>query len=425
MADSPPDGTALAGAAADLRPSAGLRRMRAIATGLLLLMLALFVLSSMLQARHPWLGYVRAFAEAATVGASADWFAVVALFRHPLGIPIPHTAIVPRSKQRIGQALGRFICNNFLAPEVISARLQRFDAAAWLAHWLTQPGNAALVTRRSSGALPLLLELLGHERMRAFARGTIRKGIDSFAAAPMAARTLGVLVAQGHDQQLFDLGLEMSARFLEQNRETLREKVSEHSVAWLPEWVDLRIADMVLVGLSRTLAGMRQPDHPYREEARAAVERLTQRLAEDPEMYERCEQIKAKVLDNAVVESYLEWLADEIRRWIEADTAAPESAVMAALVHALQAVGKWLEEDQPTRERINRWLRESALDTVVPNRNEIGAFIAEEVERWDAQTLVARAENQLGRDLQFIRINGTVVGGLVGLLIYLAQGALG
>ncbi len=419
-APSPPP-AALPDAAAALRPSAGLRRMRVIATGLLLLMLALFILASLLQARYPALAYLRAFAEAATVGASADWFAVVALFRHPLGLPIPHTAIVPRSKQRIGEALGRFICNNFLAPEVIAARLDRFDAAGWAARWLSQPQHAALVARRSSGALPLLLELLGHERMQQFARGTLRGAIDSLAAAPMAARTLSVLAAHGYEQDLFDFGLEMGERFLVQNRETLRQKVSAHSVSWLPEWVDLRLADKVLAGLSTMLAEMQQPQHPYRQEFRKVVEELARRLAEDPQLYQRCEQVKAKVLDNAVLESYLEWLGGEVERWVRADSAAPDSAVLHGLEHALLAVGKWLEEDEATRARLNQWLRGTVLSTVVPNRDEIGAFIADEVARWDAATLVARAENQLGRDLQFIRINGTVVGGLVGLIIFLAQ----
>jgi uncharacterized membrane-anchored protein YjiN (DUF445 family) len=418
----PPAGSSLSSPlASDFRPNPALVRMRIIATGLLVLMLIVFVLTSMLQARFPFLAYVRAFAEAATVGASADWFAVVALFRHPLGIPIPHTAIVPRSKQRIGEALGRFIANNFLAPEVISAKLDRFDAAGWLARWLSEPGHAATVARRSTGAMPLMLDLMGHDRFREFARRTVRKGVDSLAAAPMAARTLTVLVSRNHDQDLFDLGLQLSEKFLEENREMLRAKVSEHSVSWLPEWIDLKLADMVLGGLGKTLADLHRPDHSYRVEVRAAVERLIQRLKEDPEMYERCEQVKAKVLDSAVVESYLQWLSDEIQNWIKSDTEAQESVVMGGLEHMLLAIGKWLSEDQATRARVNRWLRDAVLDTVVPNRNEISTFIAEEVARWDARTLVVRAENQLGKDLQFIRINGTVVGGLVGLLIFTTE----
>ncbi len=395
--------------------------MRLLATGLLVLMLLVFVLTSMLQPRYPWLGYLRAFAEAATVGASADWFAVVALFRHPLGIPIPHTAIIARSKQRIGEALGRFICNNFLAPEVIAAKLDRFDAAAWGARWLAAPGNAARVARRSLAALPLLLDLLGTDRVHQFARQAIRGGIDSLAAAPLMARTLTVLVAHDHDQDLFDLGLEMGEKFLAQNPDILRQKVAERSGPWVPEWIDNRLADKMLAGLNNSLAEMHDPEHPYRKEFRGVVEKLIQRLNDDPVMVEQCERIKAQVLDSATVESHLVRLIDEIQRWVKADAAGDSSVIASGLERMLLTLSQWLAEHEQTRARLNGWLRDAIVGTVVPNRQEIGDFIAEEVARWDAKTVVNRAELLMGRDLQFIRINGTVVGGLVGVLIYVAQ----
>ena len=401
--------------------NSGLKRMRGIATGLLVLMLVLFVVASMLQARYPALAYLRAFAEAATVGASADWFAVTALFRHPLGIPIPHTAIVPRNKQRIGEALGRFICNNFLAPEAIEAKLERFDAAGWAARWLSEPGHAELVAERLSGALPLMLDLVGHERGRQFARDMIRKGIDSIAVAPMTARTLSVLLKHGQDQKLFDLALEAGATYLSQNKDAIRATLSQHSSSWVPEWVDARLAGKLISGLSATLAQMRDPAHPLRGEFQVAVEKFIRRLADDAELYEQSERIKAEVLDNEVVESYLDWLAAEIEAWIAADGAAADSLLLRGLQHALQVTAKWLEEDERIRTAVNQSIRNAVLTTVVPNRAEIGDFIAGEVARWDSRTLVARAENQLGKDLQYIRINGTVVGGLVGLIIFVVQ----
>jgi uncharacterized membrane-anchored protein YjiN (DUF445 family) len=401
------------------------KRMRSIATGLLALMLAVFIAALILQARFPLLAYVRAFAEAATIGACADWFAVTALFRHPLGIPIPHTAIVPRNKQRIGEALGRFICNNFLAPEVIEAKLARFDAAGWAGRWLSESGHTTLVVDRLSVILPLMLDLLGHERARQFARETIRKGIDSIAVAPMTARTLIVLMAHGQDQKLFDLAVEMGTDYLSQHDESIRAKLVKRSNSWVPEWVDARMANKIMIGLNEMLVEMRDPAHPFRSQIRAALEKLIRQLADDPVLYEQCERVKAEVLDNTVVESYLQWLAKEVDAWITADTAAPNSLLLTGLEHMLQEIASWLEQDERVRETINQSIRSAVLTTVVPNRAEIGDFIASEVARWDTRTLVMRTENQLGRDLQFIRINGTLVGGLAGLVIFVVERMLG
>lgn len=401
------------------------KRIRVIATGLLVLMLAVFIATSILQARFPLLAYVRAFAEAATIGACADWFAVTALFRHPFGIPIPHTAIVPRNKQRIGEALGRFICNNFLAPEVIEAKLARFDAAGWAARWLSESGHTKLVVERLSTLLPLLLDLLGHERARQFARETIRKGIDSIAVAPMTARTLVALMAHGQDQKLFDLAIEIGTDYLQQHDETVRAKLVKRSSSWVPEWVDNRMADKLMSGLNELLAEMHDPAHPFRAQLHAALAKLIRQLADDPELYEQCERVKAEVLDNTVIESYLEWLAKEVDAWVTADTANPNSLLLSGLEHTLQEIASWLERDERIREAINQSIRSAVLTTVVPNRAEIGDFIASEVSRWDSRTLVMRTENQLGKDLQFIRINGTLVGGLVGLIIFVVERVLG
>ena len=401
------------------------KRMRVIATGLLVLMLAVFIATSILQARFPLLAYVRAFAEAATIGACADWFAVTALFRHPFGIPIPHTAIVPRNKQRIGEALGRFICNNFLAPEVIEAKLARFDAAGWAARWLSESGHTKLVVERLSTLLPLLLDLLGHERARQFARETIRKGIDSIAVAPMTARILVALMAHGQDQKLFDLAIEIGTDYLQQHDETVRAKLVKRSSSWVPEWVDNRMADKLMSGLNELLAEMHDPAHPFRAQLHAALAKLIRQLADDPELYEQCERVKAEVLDNTVIESYLEWLAKEVDAWVTADTANPNSLLLSGLEHTLQEIASWLERDERIREAINQSIRSAVLTTVVPNRAEIGDFIASEVSRWDSRTLVMRTENQLGKDLQFIRINGTLVGGLVGLIIFVVERVLG
>ncbi len=399
--------------------------MRLLATGLLGLMLAVFVAASALQARWPLLAYLRAFAEAGMVGACADWFAVVALFRHPLGLPIPHTAIVPRNKVRIGESLGGFICNNFLAPEVVTARLRALDLAARLARWLAEPANAAAIARRAAALLPPVLDALSDEHVRDFTRGLFSRTAESVEASPLAARVLSVLVAHGHHQALFDRAIAAARDFLYANEGMIRAKVSTRSWSWLPRWVDQRVADTVMAGLLETLHELAAPGHPWRGEFQAAVDEFVGRLATDPAWRARGETIKAEVLANPAVEDYLDSLSREIRRRLVADAAADCGLLRRGLDQALRALGRRLEQDEAMRAVLNRWLLTAAERTVVPNRGEIGAFIAGVVARWDSATLVSKLELQVGKDLQYIRINGTLVGGLVGLLIFAASRALG
>lgn len=411
--------------AATRRRAAEYARMRWFATGLLVLMLAIFVAAGLLAGRWPWLAYVRAFAEAAMVGAVADWFAVVALFRRPFGLPIPHTAIIPRNKRRIGDSLGAFICNNFLAPDVVAAKLDSLDMAGRLARWLARPENAARAARRASAAVPPLLEALEDDRVRSFLHGTARRGLGAVEAAPLAARVLAVLVAHGHHQALFDRMIAGGEAFLERNEDLIRARVADRSWRWLPRWVDEKLADKVVFGLADTLHELRDPRHPWRWEFQAAVEDSVARLAEDPAWRARGEALKAEIMTNPAVEAYLDSVWEEIKAHLRADAAGDEGVVRVGLERAMTALGERLLADAAMRAEVNRWLRVAVQRHVIPHRGEIGGFIAGVVARWDTTTLVGKLELQVGKDLQYIRINGTIVGGLVGLLIYVAGGWLG
>lgn len=402
-----------------------LRRMKRIAVSLLVLMFALFIAATLMQDRWPALSYLRAFAEAAMVGAIADWFAVVALFRHPFGLPIPHTAIIPRNKDRIGAALGAFICNNFLAPAVVAAKLDSLDGAGRLAHWLAAPDTADSLARRATTFVPALLDALEDEHVRALMRTAMVRGIASVQAAPLAARILSVLVAHGHHQALFDHGLEMTAGFLFRNEDLIRAKVADRSWKWLPRWVDDKLADKVMVGALDTLGDLRAPDHPWREEFQAAIIHFIDRLAHDPQMIARGEAIKAEVLKNPLVEAYLESLWGEAKARLKDGMETSEDALRHGIARALSALAARLTKDARMRAVLNRWLRRAVERNIVPHRGEIGDFIAGVVARWDAGTLVDKLELQVGKDLQYIRINGTVVGGLVGLVIHALSRLLG
>lgn len=415
---------AAAGESQEVVRARELARMRLLASGLLVLMFAVFVVSALLEEGRPWLSYVRAFAEAAMVGAFADWFAVVALFRHPFGIPIPHTAIVPRNRERIGESLGAFICNNFLAPEVVFAKLDSLDVAGRAARWLGEPANAAFLARRSAGLLPPVLEALEDEHVRRFVRGAARRGIEGVEAAPLAARVLSVLMAHGRHQAVFDRAVEMAEDFLIRHEEGIRAKVAARTYRWVPRWVDDKLGDKVLFGLMETLSELRDPTHPWRGEFHRAAEDLIGRLASDPSLLAEGERIKAEVLRSKVAEDYLDHLWGEVKVRLKTDLAEDEGVIRQGLERAVLALGNRLRDDPRMQAILNSWVRRAAERHIVPHRGEIANFIAGVVARWDPRTLVAKLELQVGKDLQYIRINGTVVGGLVGLAIYVVSGWL-
>jgi uncharacterized membrane-anchored protein YjiN (DUF445 family) len=399
--------------------------MRVAATGLLLLMLAVFIACWMFEAKFPWLAYPRAFAEAGMVGGCADWFAVVALFRHPLGLPIPHTAILPRNKQRIAVMLGTFFSRNFFNPTEIAARLDKIDVCAWFSSWMSEPENARLVLDWSRRLVPPALELFGRSQVRVVGRNLIRNGIDSIAAAPLAGRVLAVVVAQGQHGPVFDLGLDVATDFLAENRKAFRQKAAEKASGWLPGWVDSKLADVFLDELLDILTAARAPDHPWRDQFRAALDGWIVLLANDPEIYERGERIKSEVLDTKLIDDYLAWFATEAETTLKAELEAENGALAATLERGLLALGEWIGRDEGARDAINRSIRQLVMNTIVPHHDEIGGFVSDVVARWDNDTLVGRLELQVGQDLQFIRINGTVVGGIVGLLVLIVTRLLG
>ncbi len=395
-----------------------LRRMRIIATLLLVAMTAIFIAASFAAFNWPWLGYVRAFAEAGMVGACADWFAVVALFRHPLGIPIPHTAIVPRNKERIAGAMGRFITNNFLTPKVLSERLAEVDAAHWIADWLANPDNGRRIARNVALAIPELVRTLPRERITDVLGQSLLRGLEAMPAAPVAANLLAIVWAQGQTQKLIERSFELLEISLNQNKEIIRRKVEARSSRWIPRWVDGIVADKAIAAITITLAEMRDPAHPWRIELKTAIESLIGRLSSDPELRASVEAAKAELIRDPLFRHQIQALWIEIENRLPSDLSAYSGRIEAAVEQVLAGSGDWLRGDEALRDRINRWMRYLIKRAISPRRAEIGAFVTHVVEDWDATTLVNRMELQVGKDLQYIRINGTLVGGLVGVIIY-------
>lgn len=398
--------------------------MRLTAAGLLVVMLAADIAARLGEGRFPPLGFLRAFAEAAIVGGLADWFAVTALFRRPLGLPIPHTAIVPRNKDRIGDAVGNFVANNFLSPDVLLPKVRALDIAGRLSGWLAREGNARFAARRLVAAIPPLMSAMQDEPVRQMIRDAAAERLRKIAAAPLLSRILTILVAGGQHLALFDIGIKAAREFVQENQEQIRQTINEKSSWWVPEWIDSRLAKRIVAGILETLTDMEAPNHPWRLQFQETVDHLIDSLAHAPETRARAEAVKDEIIGHPEVQAYLESLWLETKRVLLDDLAAGDR-IERALTGSLSGLALHLGEDTRLREMVNGWAVRAVLHLLVPNRQRIGAFMAGVVHNWDTETLVGKMELQFGRDLQYIRINGTLVGGLVGLLVHVLSVAFG
>ena len=400
---------------------AGLRRMRLVATLLLALMAVVFIATSVTKVDWLWIPYLRAFAEAAMVGACADWFAIVALFRRPFGLPIPHTGIVPNNKDRIGAALGRFITNNFLTAAAMQERLARIDVLGSLGRWLGEPANAKRLGDYFAALLPRVASSLPAHQIGESVGRLTQQALETIPAAPLASKMLSIIWAQGEAQAVLAHAIEFSEAWLGDNKVYLTGKISQQSSRWIPKWIDKMIAEKVLNGMLSTLGEMRNPTHPWRVELRKTVEKLIRDLASDPQMQARAEGIKAELLASPLVIEQAKTLWAEIEKGLNSGIPAHSASIAQTCEHALEGIGAWLLEDAARRTRLNRRILAVTQQFLLLYRFEIGAYIERVVHDWDTATLVDRLELQVGKDLQYIRINGTLVGGLVGLLIFIAS----
>jgi uncharacterized membrane-anchored protein YjiN (DUF445 family) len=402
-----------------------LRRNRLIATGLLGAMAGLFIATMVVQQPGFWTLLVRATTEAAVVGALADWFAVTALFRRPLGLPIPHTAIVPKSKERIGEGLATFIARNFLTPELIKAKLRSIDVARLVADWLSCPANADAVADRFVRVMPHLLGAIDDRDIREFLGDTIGRQLGTIDLAPILGRAITVLMANGFHESLID-------RFLDVGREFLTNREDQFYAAaeiqrrrwWIPKAVNRQIAKAIIGGVKEIISNLREPETLARENLLRAIERLAEELCTSPEYQARFEEAKLRLLEDAEVKSWLSSAWDALERALRADLVSPTSRTRQTFAAAIRSLGQNLLADPRMRGRLNRMIEALAIK-VIPWRDKLAQFIIEVVGQWDTESFTERLELVVGRDLQYIRINGTLVGGLVGFLLFLLSTILG
>ncbi|MBN8810289.1 MULTISPECIES: DUF445 domain-containing protein [Sphingomonas] len=395
--------------------------MRLVATGLLVAMAVLFLLTRAFDHLHPAIGYVRAFAEAAMVGGLADWFAVTALFRHPLRLPIPHTAIIPRNKDRIASTLAQFLRDNFLTPKVVARRMQRLDVAGAAGRWLANPVHADGRIGRSAGRLAAdFLESLDQERLGGMAKGAIAARLRAIDVAPLFGQALGAAIANGRHLPLLDGMIRWAAKVLDANEHMIREMVHSRAGAVM-RWtgLDETLANKIIEGLDKLLGEMAEdPGHPLRAKAEEGLERLAHDLQHKPELRDKVEAFKLEMLENQAFQRWIDGLWETSRAALLRLARDPGKALGGRMGETLRQFGVTLQQDRKLAETINRFARRSAVGAAADYGDGIVRLVSDTIKGWDARTITGRLENAVGRDLQYIRINGTLVGGLVGVLIH-------
>ena len=396
-----------------------LARMKRRASGLLVLSTAVWIASSYWMARHPWLAYVRATAEASMIGGVADWFAVTALFRHPLGIPIPHTAIVAARKDQIGRSLGNFVSRHFLSRDVLAARLASLHVSEHLAKWLAVPENSRTLAHHTATALASGARMLADDDVQELIDRVLVERIRSTEVAPILGQMLSLLTAGDRHQELLDEAIGLLARTVDQNQELIRDRIEAESPWWVPGMVDDRIHRKIVSGLDNTLADVRDdPNHPLRRRFDEALANFVRKLNESPEVRARAERIKLEILDAAAVRRFSKSIWEDAKEALFKYADAPNAFAPSAIERGLVSLGEAVSRDEALLARVDALIADVAGHLVDRYQGEVAELIAQTVTSWDPEVTSDRVELAIGKDLQFIRINGTIVGGLAGLAIY-------
>jgi uncharacterized membrane-anchored protein YjiN (DUF445 family) len=398
-----------------------LRRMKAFATGLLLAAAVVFLLTGWwLSSGGPgWVGFVHAAAEAGMVGALADWFAVTALFRRPLGLPIPHTAIIPTKKDALGANLGDFVGENFLSEAVVRDKLDRATIPARLGAWVAQPENADRVTAEIATAARGVVTVLRDDDVQAVIEQVLVRKILEQPVGPPLGAVLERVLADGAHHRLVDLVCDRAYDWVTANHDMVLRVVHDRAPGWTPRFIDDIVADRVFLEVQNFAWAVKtDPEHPLRKAIDTFLVEFASDLQNDPETIDRAERIKQGVIEHPDVRRFIGRAWGTVKQLVLDAAADPSSELRRRVRDGLIAFGTRLVEDAELRAKIDGWLGDAAAYVVRHYRREITTLITDTVERWDAEETSRKVELQVGRDLQFIRINGTVVGALAGLAIH-------
>ncbi len=398
---------------------AELAKIKIMAGALFWLAIAIYILASIFEEQYIWVGFVSATAEAAMVGAIADWFAVTALFRHPLGLKIPHTAIIPRRKDAIAENFGRFVQRNFLSEEVIFGKLRSMNVTKSATEWISQPENSKLIANHAAVGIAAVVQIMKDEDIQEMIERSLQNRIQSTQIAPLLGNLLSLVTSGSRKQELLRGTVKLGVHLLEENGDVIQEKIAQETPWWFPEPVDKAIYKKIVTATRKTLRDVdTDPNHPLRKRFDAVIDGFLDDLKHSPEVADREEAIKAELIQHPVVQDFSSSLWVDIKTSVLDHSSDPNTEFRKAIEHGVNQFGKALLEDEVLLEKINRWVEESTLYLIREYGYEVERLISQTIRKWDAESASKKIELQIGKDLQFIRINGTIVGGLAGLVIH-------
>ncbi|AZB09199.1 DUF445 domain-containing protein [Chryseobacterium sp. G0162] len=398
-----------------------LRKYKAFATGLFVLMALIFIVTTIMQKSNSshWIGYVRAFAEAAMVGALADWFAVTALFRHPLGLPIPHTNLIENSKQRLGDNLGSFVVSNFLSPQNIRPYIQKIKVSGFAGEWLAKEKNQDILIRNLSDIVLDILNKLDDSTVSLFISKKVSEMTDDIKLNKVVGNGIHYILEKNDHQRIITNLSKQIKEYIIQNDEMIKDRVKKGSYTFIPSFVDNKIADKIADGLSDFFKEIEEdPEHEVRTLITQKIHEFSVDLKEDPKWEEEFKTIKDGLLKNDKLDEYSNDIWVSIKKTLIKELQEDHSALKNYLSKNLNEFSQNLKTDENLQNKIDHWVRVTAYKYILKNTHQFGNLISTTVGNWKGKELSEKMELEVGKDLQFIRVNGTLVGGLVGLIIY-------
>jgi uncharacterized membrane-anchored protein YjiN (DUF445 family) len=398
-----------------------LRKYKMFATGLFVLMAVIFITTTLLQRSNPshWLGYVRAFSEAGMVGALADWFAVTALFRHPLGLPIPHTNLIENSKQRLGDNLGSFVVSNFLSPQNIRPYIQKLKISNFVGEWLGKEKSQEILIRNLSDIVLDILNKLDDTSVSQFISKKVSEMTDDIKLNKVVGNGISYILEKNDHQRIVTNLSKQIKDYIIENDEMIKERVQKGSYSFIPSFVDNKIADKIASGLSDFFREIEEdPDHEIRNLITRKIHDFSTDLKEDPKWDDEFKTIKNGLLKNDKLDEYSNDIWVSIKKTLMKELQDDQSSLKTYLTKNLNEFSENLKTDENLQNKIDHWVRVTAYKYILKNTHQFGNLISSTVGNWQGKELSEKLELEVGKDLQFIRVNGTLVGGLVGLIIY-------
>jgi len=398
-----------------------LRKYKAFATGLFVLMAIVFIIMTIFQKTNDshWIGYVRAFSEAAMVGALADWFAVTALFRHPMGLPIPHTNLIENSKERLGDNLGSFVVSNFLSPQNIRPYIQKLKVSSFVGEWLVKEKNQEILIKNLSDIVLDILNKLDDSEVSHFISKKVSEMTDNIKLNAIIGNGINYLLDKNDHQRIVTNLSKQIKEYIIENDEMIQERVKKGSYSFIPSFVDNKIAEKISSGLSDFFKEVEEnPEHEIRDLITKKIYEFSSDLKEDPKWENEFKDIKSNLLKNDKLNEYSNDIWISIKKTLMKELHDEKSSLKNYLSKNLNEFSQNLKTDESLQNKIDHWVRVTAYKYILKNTHQFGNLISSTVGNWQGKELSEKLELEVGKDLQFIRVNGTLVGGLVGLIIY-------